>query len=196
MSNGREIPLQMWCQCLLMTIFRNIQKYWHDRCDVSICWCNIQGKDNVLPVFGVLLNARQKYWNHLYCQTSSKAILVQKPESSAALVEDVAEAIASYQNHRYYIASNIGLFLLYTSGTPTPPHLGPGQILLRILLQYFWSLAISLLSYYYCVFWQMQLLRFSYFSKFQYYIDVLNIQKKSDFFAESQRGWLQCGIVW
>ena len=51
-------------------------------------------------------------------------------------------------------------------------------------------------SYYYCVFWQMQLLRFSYFSKFQYYIDVLNIQKKSDFFAKSQRGWLQCGIVW
>jgi len=112
-----------------------------------------------------------------------------------SLVEDVAEAIASYQNHRYYIASNIGMFLLYTSGTPTPPHLGPGQILLRILLQYCWSLAISLLSYYYCVFWQMQLLRFSYFSKFQYYIDVLNIQKKSDFFAKSQRGWLQCGIV-
>jgi len=35
----------------------------------------------------------------------------------------------------------------------------------------------SLLSYYYyyyyCVFWQMQLLRFSYFSIFNYYIDVL-----------------------
>ena len=36
-----------------------------------------------------------------------------------------------------------------------------------------WCLATSLLSYYFCVFWQMQLLRFSYFSKFKYYIDVL-----------------------
>ena len=48
-------------------------------------------------------------------------------------------------------------------------------------------------SYYYCVFWQMQLLRFSYFSIFKYYIDVLKYPEEVWLFA-TQRGKWNCII--
>ena len=194
MSNGGtwhrcrcDASICWWCNNILQySEFRNIQKYWHDRCDASICWCccNIQGKNNVLPVFGVLINAWQKYWNHLYCRhwIPAKHKLKKKNERSAALVEEVA--IVSCQNHQYCGKYFFRIFLQYWSCLFHLQYCG--KYFLRIFLQYCSCLlhlshkpALLLL----CVFWQMQLLRFSYFSKFKYYIDVLKYSEEVSLFA-------------
>jgi len=115
-------------------------------------------------------------WSIANCKILEPLVLntskAQNTKSWAALVEEVAEAIASYQNHQYYIPANIvqNLASILQYCWDFFFHIAAVKYCIFHLS---WSLATSLLSYYFCVFWQMQLLRFSYFSKFKYYIDVL-----------------------
>jgi len=76
--------------------------------------------------------------------------------SSAAVVQEAAEVIASYQKLQYCIAANI--VENFPSILPLPP----------VLL-----LCLCLLADL-----KMQLLRFSYFSKFEYYIGVLKYSEE------------------